>query len=247
MRARGCLNTTVFLGLLALCFGLSSYFWFTFFVRGRSIGTPDLVGLTLAEARAISSDYGLTLELDPSNERHSDKIPPGSVVWQNQRPGTLVKRGTLIIVGASLGPLVLRVPEVAGQTPRTALLQLSRLNLRLGSVARVWAPGKSGIVATDPPVGSIVSPETPVSILEALEASPGRYVMPDLIEKDVNTVRTALELRGLRVAQVRYEPYPGLPDGRIIRQSPVAGSPVSSREPIALVVSRLGEGEVVTP
>lgn len=235
---KGCLNNAVFVALLAVGFGVSSYFWFTFFVRGKSIPTPSLVGRSLPDARAISSDSGLLLDLDPSNERHSDQIPRGAIVWQNQSPGTLVKRGTRLIVGQSLGPLVLKVPDLAGESPRTAVLELSRLNLRLGGVAHLPRRGEPGILAADPPEGTVVGGQTSVSLLGAVEPPPPRYVMPDLIERDLERVRTTLEIRGLRVAQVRYEPYPGLPDGRIIRQYPPAGAPVSARDPITLVASR---------
>ncbi|HEU5163342.1 MAG TPA: PASTA domain-containing protein [Thermoanaerobaculia bacterium] len=235
---KGCLNNVVFLMLLAVGFGVSSYFWFKFFVRGRSIGTPALVGRSLPDARALSSDSGLVLSEDTSKDRHSDTVPPGAVVWQNQRPGTLVKRGTRIIVGRSLGPLILRVPDLEGESPRTALLRFNQLNLRLGYVANVPRTGKAGIVAADPPEGVVVQAQRPISLLSAFEAPPRRWVMPDLIERELDPVRATLEIRGLRVAQVRYEPYPGLPDGRIIRQYPAAGAPVSAKDAISLVVSR---------
>ncbi|HSN68354.1 MAG TPA: PASTA domain-containing protein [Thermoanaerobaculia bacterium] len=235
---KGCINNVVFLVLLALGFGVSSYFWFKFFVRGRSIGTPALVGRSFPDARALSSDSGLVLDEDRSKDRHSDTVLPGAIVWQNQRPGTLVKRGTRIIVGRSLGPLILRVPNLEGESPRTALLRFNQLNLRLGYVANMPRSGKPGIVAADPPEGVVVKAQRPISLLAAIEPPPRRWVMPDLIEREVDPVRASLEVRGLRVAQVRYEPYPGLPDGRIIRQYPAAGAPVSAKDAISLVVSR---------
>ncbi|MFN2442090.1 MAG: PASTA domain-containing protein [Thermoanaerobaculia bacterium] len=238
MRARGCLNNLVFVGLLAVFFGLSSYFWFKYFVRGRSIATPALVGQPLTDARAISSDSGLLLEVDQSRERHSDEVPRGGVVWQNQRPGQLVKRGTRIIVAPSLGPLILRVPDVTGQTARAARLQSGQLGLTPGPVADLPRAGPPGVLATHPPVGSVVAAEMPVSLLAGVELPPVRWVMPDVIDQPLEPIRAALEVRGLRVAQVRFEPYPGISEGTIIRQFPLPGSPVSSRDPISLVVSR---------
>jgi beta-lactam-binding protein with PASTA domain len=235
---KGCLNNVFFVVLLAIGFGVSSYFWFKFFVRGRSIGTPALVGKSLPDARALSSDSGLVLDPDPARDRHSDAVPRGAIVWQNQRPGTLVKRGTRIIVGRSMGPLILRVPDLDGQSPRTALLEFNQLNLRLGYVANLPHGGPPGVVAADPPEGMVVPAQRAISLLSAFPPLSPRFVMPDLIEREAESVRIALEAEGLRVAQVRYEPYPGLPDGRIIRQYPVAGAPVSARDAISLVVSR---------
>lgn len=234
---KGCFANVVFVLLLAIGFGVSSYFWFKYFVRGRSIGTPSLVGRNLADARAISSDSGLLLDPDPTRDRHSDRVSRGAIVWQNQRPGTLVKRGTRMIVGRSLGPLILRVPDLEGQSPRTALLEFNQLNLRLGYVANIpWE--KDGVIAADPPEGVVVPAQRAISLLSGAPPPPRRFVMPDLIEYEAEAVRASLEAKGLHVAQVRYEPYPGLPDGRIIRQYPPAGAPVSARDAIALVVSR---------
>jgi len=115
---RGCLNNTLFALVVVFAFALSTFVWFNFFIRGRSVSTPNLVGKPLAEARAICSDLGVTLSVDKDQHRNSDRVPAGAVVWQNRTPGTtsLIKRGSEICVGLNDGPLVLRVPEIGGQS-----------------------------------------------------------------------------------------------------------------------------------
>jgi beta-lactam-binding protein with PASTA domain len=54
-------------------------------------------------------------------------------------------------------------------------------------------------------------------------------------------MRPALLAHGLNVTSVKYEAYPGIRDGIIIRQYPLRGAPVSSRDPITVVVSRQEE------
>ena len=49
---RGCLSTLLFSAVLLVIFGGSTYFSFTYFVKGRSLPTPNLVGRTVADARA---------------------------------------------------------------------------------------------------------------------------------------------------------------------------------------------------
>jgi beta-lactam-binding protein with PASTA domain len=44
---------------------------------------------------------------------------------------------------------------------------------------------------------------------------------------------------------VKFEGYPGIPDGIIIRQYPLRGAPVSSRDPISVVVSRQEETAII--
>jgi len=44
---------------------------------------------------------------------------------------------------------------------------------------------------------------------------------------------------------VKFESYPGLPDGVIIRQYPLRGSPVSARDAITVVVTRQEQGGII--
>jgi beta-lactam-binding protein with PASTA domain len=70
--------------------------------------------------------------------------------------------------------------------------------------------------------------------------------MPDLIDRRLDEVRPALESRGLNVATVKFETYPGIANGIIIRQYPLRGAPVSTRDPISVVVSRQEETNVLS-
>src|SRR4051812_9581378 len=110
---RGWLDNILFALLFMLAFGVSTYVCFNFFIRGRSVSTPNLVGRSVTDAKALCSDLGVSLVVD-SGTRNSDKITTGNVVWQNRTPGAtnLVKRGTDIHVELSAGPLVLQVPDL---------------------------------------------------------------------------------------------------------------------------------------
>ena len=243
---RGCLHNLLFGVLLFGVFGASTYFWFTFFVKGRSLPTPNLIGKSVAEARRITGDLGVELQVDESHRRNSDKVPVGHIVWQNRPAGaaSFIKRGSTIKVELSAGPLVLRVPDLVGESPGTGMLRLGQQNLKRAELAYVESDAR-GILAVDPPAGTVVGPQSGVSLLVAVPPSAARYVMPDLINQRLDVVRPALEGRGLTVATVKYEAYPGIANGIIIRQYPLRGSPVSSRDPISVVVSQQEETAII--
>jgi len=244
---RGCLENILFAALVVLAFGVSTYICFNFFIRGRSVSTPNLVGKSVADAKAICSDLGVSLVVDAEHRRNSDKIAAGNVVWQNRTPGAtnLVKRGTDIHVELSAGPLVLQVPDLDGQSPRTALLRLGQQNLKIGNLAYVDSIAQQGIMAEEPPKGTVVGAQTAVSLLVGVPPTPVSYVMPDLIDHSLDVVRPVLEGRGLVVSNVKFESYPGIADGIIIRQFPLRGAPVGGHDPITVVVSRQGEGGII--
>lgn len=239
---RGCFGTLVFGVVLLVIFGTSTYFSFTYFVKGRSLPTPNLIGRSVADARAIAGDLGVDLEVDEEHRRNSDRVPVGHVVWQNRQPGatSFIKRGSAIRVELSAGPLVLRVPDLQGESAGTGMLRLGQQNLKLGVLSYVGSDAP-GILAADPPKGTVVAPQIGVSLLVGVPPTPQQFVMPDLIDRRLDQARPVLERRGLNVATVRYEAYPGIPDGIIIRQYPLHGSPVSTRDPISVVVSRQEE------
>lgn len=203
----------------------------------------------MTEARAITSDLGIELEVDDEHRRNSDTVPLGHIVWQNRTPGatSFIKRGTTLRVELSAGPQILRVPDLQGQSQGTSVLRLGQQNLKVGYLSYVERPTERGVLAADPPQGTVVSAQKPVSLLVAVEPPPTTYVMPDLIDRSLEQVRPALERRGLAVSTVKYEAYPGIPDGVIIRQYPLRGAPVSSRDPITLVISRAEESGFVEP
>jgi beta-lactam-binding protein with PASTA domain len=199
---RGCLSNLLFALLVFVLFGVSSYVFFNLFIRGRSVSTPNLVGKPVADARALCADLGVELTID-SGRRNSDKVPAGNVVWQNKDPGTtnLIKRGAAIRVELSAGPLVLRVPELNGQSPRTALLRLGQQNLKLGNLTYVDGPVQ-GILAEEPPQSTVVGAQTAVSLLVGAPAPAPDYVMPDLIDHPLDQVRPVLDAKGLKVSTV---------------------------------------------
>jgi beta-lactam-binding protein with PASTA domain len=62
--------------------------------------------------------------------------------------------------------------------------------------------------------------------------------MPDLIGVDGDRAAELLRTRGFRVAVVGTQPYPGVPSGIVIRQTPAGGFQVGPGEAIALEISR---------
>ena len=69
--------------------------------------------------------------------------------------------------------------------------------------------------------------------------------MPDLIDHSLEQVRPYLESKGLAISAVKFEAYPGIPDGIIIRQYPLRGAPISQRDALTVVVSKQEETSII--
>jgi eukaryotic-like serine/threonine-protein kinase len=163
-------------------------------IHGREVKVPDLTGLTLLEASKQTRSHGLILNLE--NRFYSPNTPPGHILAQSPAPGVTVRREWTVRVTESLGAQQVAIPDLIGQSERTASINIRRLGLELGTVSHVAAPGDPGVVIAQTPNPNAAGVDRPrVSLLlsEPEEAaSPDAYVMPSLAGLTLSAaVRTA--------------------------------------------------------
>ncbi|HWZ49933.1 MAG TPA: PASTA domain-containing protein [Granulicella sp.] len=128
---------------------LSAFLTMRLVIHGREVEVPNLAGLTLQEAFDQATLAGLTLNVE--NQFYSTVTPSGRVLSQSPTPGAKVRRQWAVRVTESLGPQKVSVPNLIGQSERTATVNIRRLALELGTVAYIPAPGPPGIVLTQSP------------------------------------------------------------------------------------------------
>lgn len=225
-------------GALLLCFGLAGYASFKLFVRSGVTPAPDLVGRTETEAARMLADQGLVLRRAEGGGRFDPEIPAGAVVIQEPAPRTLVKRGSPVEVVLSLGPERLTVPELTAKGLPAAQVTLSAAGLTLGRTLRIYSDRDAGLVVEQAPApGTSVAPQASVDLLLSRGDSGATFVMPDLVYRDYERVRTFFVDRGFRFGSVKFERYEGARPGVILRQFPLAGHPVTRRDAVSLVVA----------
>ena len=215
-------------------------FWFAlvYTVHQGAMAVPDLTGVTVEEARSRLHDLGMEMDIEDPGV-FSAAIPVGAVAFQRPHPGFQVKAGATVTVRLSLGNERVRVPDIHGESLQSALRGLDQLGLPVG--ARIAIEGHGGpdqVMATGPPMATLVPPGTTVDLL--INATPHHelWVMPALVSHGINTVRRFCSINGLRLGQVHEVAYPGLSAGMVLRQYPPAGSPVSRSDIISVWVSR---------
>jgi eukaryotic-like serine/threonine-protein kinase len=205
-------------------------------LRVREVKVPVLVGQPLSNASSAVADIGLSLKVDDSR-RADPKVAAGRIAQQDPPSGSVARRGRTIKVWLSTGGKVATVPKLVGETERTAQLRLQQDGLALAAVSEIRSNDFQAdvVVAQDP------APDARgagVSLLVNRSERAAAFVMPDLI--GLNGARAADVLRsgGFRVAVVGQNPYPGVPAGIVIRQSPQAGFQVTPGDTVSLEVSR---------
>lgn len=234
-----------FLGFVAygvavlIAFIAAGYSSFNLFVRSGATTVPDLVGLTEVEASARVLDAGLELVVAEDARRFDDAVPAGRLLQQEPGQGSVVKRGSSVQAVVSLGRELVPVPDLSGQALQAAQVTLHAAGLALGRTTAIYsATGAPGTVVDQfPAAGERVSRSAQVELFLCLEARAESFVMPDLVYRDYELVRSFFESRSFRLGSVKFESYEGIQPGVILRQYPPPGHPLRRRDVISLVVA----------
>lgn len=229
---------------LAVVFVVSAYLAFNLFVRRGATAVPELAGLATDEAERLLADQGLRYRAADPAGRWSDSVAEGRVVETRPRAGSSVKRGSAVEIVVSLGTRLARVPELTGKAVSAAELTARAEGLEIGELLSVFAEGaETGVVVgQSPAAGTTAAAGSKLNLLVALDTSRSAYVMPDLVYRRFEPVKSSFERGGFRFGSVKYEPYEGIADGTILRQSPLPGHPVHKGDVISLVVAANAPG-----
>jgi len=226
----------VLVAALAATYGVFTMAAMRIALRAREVQVPKVAGLEFADAGRAMDAAGLTLKVDDS-QPFSDTVPAGRIAAQEPAGGAVVRRGRSVRVWMSAGSRSSLVPSLVGETERSAQARVAQDGLEISTIADIRSsefPSDS-VVAQDPPPGSRT---TRVGIVVNRGERAAGYVMPDLIGAASDAALDVLRRHGLRVSVVAQQPYPGVPSGVILRQSPAAGFQVTPDQPVSLEVSR---------
>jgi beta-lactam-binding protein with PASTA domain len=205
-------------------------------LKTREVVVPQLAGKTVNDATAVLFDSGLSLRVEET-PRVDPKVPTGLILAQDPPAGAGTRRQRSVKVWVSSGPRAMIVPDLHGESERTAQLRMQQDGLELAGISEIRsAEYPSDAIVAQTPAAKSRAPR--VALLINRGERGATYVMPDLIGVNGDRSADVLRVRGFRVAVVGDHPYPGVPAGIVIRQNPQAGFQIAPGEPISLEVSR---------
>jgi serine/threonine-protein kinase len=197
-------------------------------IHGHQAETPNLVGVSLDAAEKITSGMGLDLKVE--DKLYSDKYSANQIISQVPPRGTLVKEGQHIHVLVSLGAQKVHVPELVGESVRTAQITAVERGLTLGDVAQVhWPAGDPDqVLAQDPPPTKAEMQSPAVNILVSLGEPPPAYMCPSFVGRLFSDTSKVLDKSGFRIGQITPVATDQIPAGTILTQSPLGGSKIGA-------------------
>jgi len=209
------------------------------------ITVPDLAGSQVAEARRALAVLGLQLAV---REAHDEDVPMGEIIRSEPRAGGRAQLAGTVTVVVSKGPEPRTVPDVVGRPEQEAFAAIGRADLQIGRVTerKVTGDQVGTVLSVEPEPGAKVPRDQPIRVVVGTERGP--LGVPDVVALTRATATTALSGHGLRVG-VRTEAVPpgDRRNGRVISQSPIAGSEASSGDSVTIVVGVVAAPTTTAP
>ena len=203
---------------------------------GPALATvPNVVGQTQAAAQAAITAAGLTN--GAGSTANSATVAAGSVISQNPAAGSNVAPGSAVSLVVSLGPALVTVPNVVGQTQAAAQAAITAAGLAngAGSTANSATVAAGSVISQNPAAGSSVAPGSAVSLVVSLGPAPA--IVPNVVNSTQAAATTAITGAGLVVGAVTTANSATVAAGSVISENPAAGTAIAAGSSVALVVS----------
>ena len=209
--------------------------------KPKDVLLPELINLTLDEARAKVEE--VNLEIEVSGEEYNPNIEAGKIISQKpQYNGNKVKEKSKVTVVISKGTEMTTVPKVIGMEKEEAKSALTNAKLIAEEVEQESPKVQEGYVIkqsidsnTEIAAGTVV--QIYVSIGDGLE----EILMPNLVGKTEDAAKQELTNQKLKLNTVVYEEDKTKPDGTVLKQDKEAGSTIKQETAVTLTVNKIAQ------
>ena len=223
-------------GSLILVFaGMLGWQALSAYLNVAEVTVPDFVGNSLADAQSRARRDHLNVQVVQQN--YSRTVPSGFVLGQDQPPGKIVKVDRVIGLTTSLGPEMVRVPDVRRRTLLDARFAVEQARLVVGEVREAYdssvPPGV--ILSQDPAPGASLERGTAVYL--RVSKGPETLILPDLVGRPLDDARRMLDALGVALRRVTQVPRSGIPPGQIVEMSPPAGTQIRHGDAVTVAIA----------
>jgi len=202
---------------------------------GRYASVPTVRGLTLSAARAELSDAGF--HVVTGHARNSNTVASGHVISTDPAVGSSIGRGGQVTVIPSLGPVMVTMPQVTGESLSQARQALHAAGLRAAAPSyQTSASVPANLVISTSPVAYQKWPAYKPVQLVVSQGQP----LPNLVNQQLADVQAWAAASGFTI-NVVPDNASTQPSGTVTGQQPAAGTPITPNEVITVNVST-GQG-----
>lgn len=218
------------------------------YVRQDQVVTlPDTQGMMLEDAITLLKDKGFNpIEKEP---KLTATLEPGHVYEQIPAPFSKVKKGRRVYLTPSLEESFITVPDIIGLSKRNASLFMERSGFKIDSIFYDYSDRipDGAIIAQSLPSSIEAKRGTPVWVTVSLGNQPDNFKVPKLLGMSLSSAKEMVAKSGLIEGEINYRIDEELIPYTVLWQSLKAGTKLSERVSINLIVSINDVSEIPEP
>jgi serine/threonine-protein kinase len=232
-------NRKIAAGVIAALLVVGALVWF-FFLRDTTSTTPvpKVTDVLLQQATKKLKHKGF--DVDPVPAPNAE--PPGTVLEQDPRAGTVVDEGSTVTLTYSSGPGAGTVPRVVGLDVDAATKLLRSRGFKVQVQRRFSDAAVGQVLEQDPAPGAHNSRGTTVTLTAS--KGPNLATVPSVVGQQQAAAETAIRAVGLKPHSIQQNADE--PAGQVTAEDPSAGSSLDVGSVVTITVSN-GSGSVVVP
>jgi serine/threonine-protein kinase len=213
----------------------------------KEVSAPNIVGKSLYDAVVELSKDGFGLKMQ--GEETNQDVPAGTILRQNPSAGMSVREGKVIKITISRGGEIVYVPNLVGQSIRSADISLRTATLVMGEVSKKYSVvfNKDIIIAQDIIAGTKVDKDSVVN-LTVSDGLPleGTVLMPDFVNKNLQGASEWSSQTGIALNIIKEDPSDDLSESSlcvVIGQSPEPDKDITDFENVTVTVEKKTESQ----
>ena len=145
-----------------------------------TVAVPNVVGST--QTAATTSINAVSLTVGTVTNANSATVASGNVISESPAAGTSVTQGSTVNLVVSIGPVMVSVPNVVGQTQAAAGTALTSAGLATGTVTTASSStiASGSVISESPTAGTSVAQGSAVSLVVSSGPPTGTIIAPTL-------------------------------------------------------------------
>jgi serine/threonine-protein kinase len=222
--------------------GIAFYFAFNITMSAlvhskKEVLLPNVIGKNICDATEELSNMGFRLK--KNGEEFNQNVPAGVILRKNPPAGMYVREGKLVRVTISQGGEMVYVPNLVGQTVRSADISLRNSTLVMGEISKKYSlkAVRGTVLSQDLATGSSVDKNSVVNIVVSDGPPPeGIILMPDFVNKNLEEAEIWAVRYGITL-NVTGEKNSSIKTNTVLKQSPESDTDVTVLESVSLCLS----------
>ena len=211
-----------------------------FYVRhGKSKELVDVTLMDIKSAKIMIKTSGFKGIV--TDTIYTSEIEPNIVLDQHPEPGTIVKKGRTVRLKISQTEKLVLVPNIIGQSQRSAELLLNKVGLKISTISREYSViVPNGVIVNQMPDSTETLPKGySIRVVISKGRSPNDIQVPSLFGLSKEAAELELQRIGLGIGKVHYKQNEDLIPYTVLDQSIQAGTILDSTQSIDITVSVL--------